>query len=533
MANESFQERYKPSFDGSYVIRLFRLPDEDDGLEKFSFELTSRSGGFVIYKLPETLWMAKIDQLDWCRDSNILFFTVLGLQKAFIYDIIFMTQVSCDLKPNDRIRWDEENKAWRIFESHVAITNAAHQLNYGTNYYLKLPYPSDSSQPDIKVIPMPNSRYVLVLNKLKKAKYFEPDMWKMGIVDMERLLWVVEEFPYHILGEETVRFRKDHYLECYGLNPHRTSCYLFRFNCDDIPEQGKLKVFVNDFSPMYPEKVVWEEENQCWRAVIKGVVIHPRPFYFDNTYFEELPVVSRPVPLGIMEKLPISEKQQSQVEALRQERKRQIEEEFERNNTSGKEILSRMGKKPKRVRHRKLFNPRRRRSSSSKVRNNGFMGSKLALVLAIVLLVAMIAAFIAYVASGNRVGPVAARNLFTAIALAVVFLVVTIRSRLSDKYDINYVMPSVQRMAMGYSSPFVFIGLMIVFMKLFEHYSISFHWALMIAGFVVGWALCVFGIIKRRKAKTQQQYNLGCWMQWSSIWVIMMHLLSLLEITNR
>ena len=283
---------------------------------------------------------------------------------------------------------------------------------------------------------------------------------------------------------------------------------------------------------VYPEMVVWEEENQCWRAVIKGVLIHPRPFYFDNTYFEELPVVLRPVPLDIMERLPISEKQQAQLEALRQEKKRQMEEEFERNNTSGEEILSRMGKKPKRVRHRKLFNPRRRRSSS-KVRNKSFMGSKLALVLAIVLLVAMVAAFIAYVASGNRVGPVAARNLFTAIALVVVFLVVTIRSRLSGKYGIDYVLPSGQRMAMGYSSPFVFIGLMIVFMKVFEHYSMAFHWVLMIAGFIVGWALCVLGIINRRKAKTPKQYNLGCWMQWSSIWVIMSHLLSLLEIINR
>ena len=531
MADESFKERYKPSFDGSYVIRLFRLPDEDDGLERFSFEVMLRSGGFVVYKLPETFWMAKMDQLDWCKDGNILFFTVLGLQKAFIYDVTFMTQVSCDLKPNDRIRWDEENKVWRIFESQIAFTNAAHQLNYGTNYYLKLPYPSDASLPGIKVISMPNSRYVLVLNKLRKEKYFEPDMWKMGIVDMERLLWVVEEFPYHLFGEETVRFRNDHYLECYGLNRQRTSCYLFRFNCDDIPEQGKLKVFVNDFSPTYPEKVVWEEKNQCWRAVIKGEVIYPRPFYFDNMYFVELPVVSRPVPLGVMEQLPISEKQKPQLEALRQEKKRQMEEEFERNNTSGEEILSRMGKKPKRVRHKLPSTPRR--SSSSKVRNKSFMGSKLAMVLAIVLLAAMIAAFIAYVASGNRVGPVAARNLFTAIALMVVFLVVTIRSRLSGKYGIDYVLPSGQRMAMGYSSPFVFIGLMIVFMKVFEHYSMSFHWVLMIAGFIVGWALCVLGIINRRKAKTPKQYNLGCWMQWSSIWVIMSHILSLLEIVNR
>ena len=215
---------------------------------------------------------------------------------------------------------------------------------------------------------------------------------------------------------------------------------------------------------------------------------------------------------------------------MRQERNNQVEEGFERNNTSGKEILSRMGKKTKRVRHKARSTSRR---SFSKARIRGFMGSKFALVLAIVLLVAMIAAFIAYVASGNRVGPVAARNLFTAIALAVAFLVVTIRTRLSDKYENSYIMSNVQRMAMGYSSPFIFIGLIIVFMKLLEHYSMTFHWVVMTVGFVVGWALCVLGIIKKRKAKTQKQYNIGCWMQCSSIWVIMLHLLSFLEIINR
>ena len=215
---------------------------------------------------------------------------------------------------------------------------------------------------------------------------------------------------------------------------------------------------------------------------------------------------------------------------MRQERNRQVEEEFERNNTSGKEIQSRMGRKAKRIRHKA---PSTSRRSSSKVRIGNFMGSKFALVLAIVLLVAMIAAFIVYVASRNRVGPVAARNLFTAIALVVVFLVVTIRTRLSDKYENSYVMSDVQRMAMGYSSPFIFIGLIIAFMKLLEPYSMTFHWVVMTVGFVVGWSLCVFGITKKRKAKTQKQYNLGCWLQWSSIWVIMLHLLSFLEIINR
>lgn len=165
-------------------------------------------------------------------------------------------------------------------------------------------------------------------------------------------------------------------------------------------------------------------------------------------------------------------------------------------------------------------------------RNKRFMGSRAAIVLSVVVLVAMIAAFIAYVASGNRVGPVAARNLITAIALMVVFLIVTIRNRLNDKYNIVYVMPNGQRMLMGYSSPFVFIGVIITFMKLFEHYSMTFHWVVMIAGFVGGWTLFVFGIRKRRKAKTQKQYNLGCWIQWVSIWLIMLHLLSLLEIVN-
>ncbi len=533
MANESFTDHMKPSYDGRFVIRLFRLPDEEDA-KRYSFEVLLDSGGFVVYKLPEAYWMDQTDQLNWCRDSNTLFFTVLNYKKAFIYDVTFMTQISCDLRPNDRIRWDEDNRMWRIFESQVDITNAVKQLEFGQNYHLKLPYPSNANQPCVKVIHTPNSRYVVVLSRLTKSKHYEPYMWKMGIVDMEKLSWVVEEFPYHVMGEESVRFRDDHYLECYGLDLRRTGCYLFRFNCDDIPEQGKLKVFVNDFSPMYPEKVVWEEENQCWRAVIKGVVIHPRPFYFDNTYIVELPVVSIPVPLDILERLPYSEEQKSQVDTLRQERKRQMEEEFERNNTSGADILARMGKQPKKVKRKVPSSPRqRRRCFSSRARIGSFMESKFALVLAIVILVVMIAAFFAFVASGNEIGPVATKNLFTAIAMVVVFLTITIGNRMRDKYNIDYVMPSGQRMLMVISSVFILIGLMIVFAKLFINYSMAFHWVVMIGGFVGGWALCLCGVRKKRKAKTQKQYNIGCWMQWLCVWLIMMHLLSWMEIVNR
>lgn len=528
MIDESFTKGYKPSFDGRFVLRLFRLPDQD-GQMRFSFELMLQNGGYVFYRLPDTLWLDRIDQLDWCADCNILFFTVLCLQKAFIYDVTFMTQVSCDLKPNDQIHWDEKEKMWRIFESRVTFSSASHSKSFGDNYYLKLPYPTDTPQPEIKVIPTPNPRYVLVLSRVKKSKDFEPDLWKVGILDGEKFLWVVEELPYHVM-EDAIRFRDNHYLDCYGLNPQHTCCYLFRFNCDDIPEQGKLMVFVNDFSPTYPEKVVWEEENQFWRAVIKGIEIHPRPFYFDNMYSKELPVVSKPVPLVIMERLPKTEKQQSQVEAMRQEKKRQMEEEYRRNNTSGSEILSQMSKQPRRKRtwkRKRNKSQQKLRSTRSKKQDNSFMDSPWAIVLPIVILIAMITVFFANVASGNNVGPVATKNLFSAIAILVMFLIGVIVRRRNEKYGGDFVMPYIQRVLMAPLSVFVFIGLIIAYMKVLDFWRIQFHWAVVSAAPTIALLLIMYGTRMKREAKTNKQYNIGCWLQWLSVWIIMMFVISL------
>lgn len=160
------------------------------------------------------------------------------------------------------------------------------------------------------------------------------------------------------------------------------------------------------------------------------------------------------------------------------------------------------------------------------------MESPWAIVLSIAVIVVMIAIFIVSVASGIHIGPVASRNLFTAIGTMIMLLIALILRRRAEKNTIVFVMPDVQRMVMGYVSPFVFLGLIISYMKVFSHYSMAFHWTLLFVTLVAGVFLIVFGTRKKRKAEKLKQYNTGCWMQWISVWCIMLFLMSLFKVMD-
>lgn len=507
MEDELFKEHLFPSFDKKFTVRLFKLPDED-GQVRLSFEILDKG---AIYQLPKEYWLGMDDQIGWCADCNVLFFTANGARKAFIRDVTFMTEVSCDLQPGESVSWDDGSMSWKCSDTRTC---------------LKLPSESDVNDKGIKVIPTPNERYVLVISRLKKTKRSEPDLWEMGIVDTIKLKWVVEKLPYRIKGEDAVRFRNDHYMESYSIDAIG-GCCLFRFDCDTIPEQGKLKVFVNDFMSKHPEKVIWDKENQCWRAVINGEVIYPRPFYYDNMYCKELNIVSTPVPISILELVPGNEKLKARINELKEQKKRQMEAEHERNNTSAAEIFSRMDKQPKRKRKSDFKVPKKPRGIRNKRVKRSFMDSPWAIILPIVILIAMIAIFFASVASGNHVGPVATKNLFSAIAILIMFLSGVIISKRSKKDEVNFVMPYIQRVLIAPLSVFVFIGIIVAYMKVFDFWRMQFHWAVVSAAPTTALLLIMYGTRWKREAKTNKQYNIGCWMQWLSIWIIMMFVLSL------
>jgi len=162
-----------------------------------------------------------------------------------------------------------------------------------------------------------------------------------------------------------------------------------------------------------------------------------------------------------------------------------------------------------------------------------FMDSPVAIVLSVLVIVIMIVGFIVAVASGVHIGPVAAKNLFTAIALVVMFLVAVIVGRRKDKYGVQYVLPDSQRSLMGISSIFIFIGLLILFAMVFDNFPVQFLWIVASVTPLLASALIVFGVRNRRKAKTNRQYNTGCWLQWLGIWMIVLFVLSLLTITGK
>ena len=345
MIEHNFTEANKRSCSGLYVARLFRLPDADDGSIRMSLEVRKYQGGYVIFHLPDKYWLGTNEQLDWDAQQDILFWTCNGQARAFIFDVTHVTFIGADAELNDkdRLDWDAEQKCWikysYLYSHEMSKENdedAAPIRQKPGDYFektvlLKLPY-SDSTETKYKLMPTYSDRFILVLKQAKKMHSVEPTMWKMGIIDIKTYTWVVQSISYHV-GLNTVRVGNKR-MQCYGYDLSHKACYIFSFDLDTILKNKKVELFIHDFDPLHPERVTWDGESNIWRAVINGEVIIPRPFYFDNMYTESLPIDGSPVPAEILELLPKKNAIKRLVAEENQRRKKQLREEYEKNNTS-------------------------------------------------------------------------------------------------------------------------------------------------------------------------------------------------------
>lgn len=345
MIDHNFTEANKRSSSGQYVARLFRLPDADDGSIRMSLEVRKYQGGYVIFHLPDKYWLGTDEQLDWDAQQDILFWTCNGQERAFIFDVTHITFVGTDTELNDkdRLDWDAEQKCWikycYLYSHKVSEENdedAVPVRQKPGDYFektvlLKLPY-SDSTDTKYKLIPTYNERFLVVLKLAKKTHPVEPAMWEMCIVDMKTYTWVVKSFPYHV-GVNTVRVGNKS-MQCYGYDLSHKACYIFSFDLDTILKNKKVELFIHDFNPLHPERVVWDGGSNVWRAVINGEVIIPRPFYFDNMYTESLPIDGTRVSEELLDLLPKNDVVTQLVAEENARRRKQLREEYEKSNTS-------------------------------------------------------------------------------------------------------------------------------------------------------------------------------------------------------
>lgn len=454
MIDETFQESYKQSHDKKFLCRLFRI-QSDDGSIRMSIEVMLHTGGHVFYQLPKEYWLGTTELLDWDDELDILFFTTNGKTKAFIYDVTYLTLVEkdIDLPPKDFLYWNSEKKEW--LARHYLFSVKAEDMEPENpmsvqykpgNYYetlnvLKLPYDEDNS-PKYIIEDSNSERFKVILRKTGKIHKISPTMWEIGVIDIENFTWVVERLPY-IVKEDGIDQSHDHKVECYGFDKKMEHVYLFRYFLDKILEDNKLNIFINDFEPHRPANVVWDSGDSCWRAVIKGEVISPRPFYFDNMYSMCLPVEGKPLPIEVLEALPANEVLKERIAELKIRRKKEMEEKYAQDNTSADEIFKRMRKANRNLGERHMISVPTGRGNQHKKRagSGDFLTSKWFIVLISLLLLGATIGMIAYTASGNPLPPVAARNLFTAIATLFMLDTGLIVSNVSKKKEILQLHP--------------------------------------------------------------------------------------------
>lgn len=568
--DKDFTEGYRLSYDKSYAVRLFRLPDADDGSIRLSIEVMMRDGGYVFFKLPDNLWLTPDnpvrtgDLLNWDEDRHILFFTTNDQAKAFIYDVALGKLVCRDIEPHDsNLEWDENKKRWML--PHVITkTYGQYQMKQVESmpvldlnapeadlYNLASvkdgtpgPTPRNKEEdPNHIVIETPDKGFYLLLTKVQKSRPSDPTLWEVEVIDAERNAIVTEKLPFLITGSDAIRFHKGRvHMHGVGKGGGVSNSYIFHITPKDTLTKDTLDVFVQDFAPTHPESYIWDGE--FWRAVIKGKVIYPGRFYYDNMYYEKFPLCEKPLPASVLEVLPQTDELRKLIEERKVEEQKEKErkakkeeEEYARNNTPAEEIFERMGPLNRNFRERHKDN-----SPKTEVKTGGgntkeggnFLTSNWFIVIVTALLLGVTIGIIAYTATGNHLPPVAARNLFSAWAMLITLDSSLIIARRFEKKagSSQFSLPKPQRMIMGCSSPFLFLAIVVSISMTRKNGLLSDEAlsAILLFSAIASFFLLLFGRELRRNGSSQKKYNRGCWLLWSAVWAFLLTLISVLDL---
>lgn len=545
MIDETFQESYKQSHDNKFLCRLFRI-QSDDGSIRMSIEVMTYPKKLVFYHLPEEYWLGTKELLDWDAEQNILFFTTNNQTKAFIYDVTFLTIVSCDIKlknPKDFLWWDDKNKCWMIKSFVLSVKQnddaednpMTRQFKPGDYYEsilaLKLPYPSEE-EPAYKIISTPKKYFKLVFKKLDKRHPVEPTMWQMGIIDIRNYTWVVEQLPYIVKGEEAIVFNRDNMVECYGFDKNMNCLTLFRFELNTIEERNKVILHINDFYPHHPAFVILDPEDSFWRAVINGEVICPRPFYFDNMYSEGWDIEGRPIPLEVLVALSENDKSDERtkeyIESIKAEKKEVSKEESIENNTPTGEISEQSSRSDKPTVDRTV--PLEKTGNTVKRKNFEFLISNWFIAQTTIFLLGAIIYLIAFKLEGT-LSPSTTKTLYAIISILFVLdAFIIIQRTTSSNLSHNFVFPYHQKLIMCMISPIIVYAFILMrILGYFNHLTIGATTLILVITLCSSLAFFFYGRKLQIEAINNQQHNIGCWMHWACIATGLLALFSFIE----
>lgn len=413
---ELFNQKLSPS--GRYICNIY----QDKQTRLFTLELITKVGGFEFYHLPEDEeQMTPSDIVVWGAGEDVLFYSTGNFKRVHAYDIPHRQTCSKDVPDGQVVVYDGVSKL--LFKK--KLYSDGKKDYYSTEDELAF---SDcmAGEPAAKVLPLTNSPMTLWLRKKSITQYYGRDVWQIAVCSTEKRKLLTDDIGLYAI-ENSIRSAKEGWINFYGYKADEQAFFWVNYHV------GEQEIFVLEYPDTKPiMDMRWVEKDGCWRAIINGEVISPRPFYYDNLYSLPVKIQAQSIPLELLELIePGSEEVKRQRAEQKAKRLAETKALYEANNTSADDLIRRasggesrfwQGLKMRRRERTVEAQDRKRRAASSMT----YGDTVLYFVLITLLFLGMVVGAVMYVAYNGYLGPVAMRNIFSSGAALFMGWVATI-----------------------------------------------------------------------------------------------------------
>lgn len=391
----------------NYYVELYKSAEET-----YTFCVKTMEGLEFYRPLETDGTLYSLDQLDWAKSKDMLFFSTEYQKRIFLFDLDHFQLYSKEVSKTHTIWWADDEERWHVQERLFSSGGK----DYFSTVDLLEPQDPMANAPEHKIVDIPDSDYCLWLQQYTVHTY-DRKVWKIAVFSKSRFELVMEDLGYYAI-EDSLRVGKNMYYNFYGFNAKDSALCVVNFR----PEE-KFELFIWECPPQVPMRMEWVEEEGFWRAVINHTLIRPKPFYYDNLYSVRVKMTSKSISIPlelanlVAKEMPELQSQRDRIEA--ESRQAAISRHAE-ENTSSEDLIRRASGETQFFQRLKAkrFLAHREKPSRRPV---------ISFVAATVLIIAIPTAVAFASANGWRLGGTAMRNIVTTLVMLLTLWFVLLR----------------------------------------------------------------------------------------------------------